>query len=222
MIKIQNYDKENQKLVFNTDMNIGLANAIRRGCLEIPIRAIDEVEIIKNDSALFDEILAHRIGMIPIKTDKISGKELQFRLKKKGPGIVYSTDFEPSIGTEFKLPLVILKEGQEIELNAYANLGEGIHHLKYSPGLIYYNHNLDEELLNLVNIDENGKLNYDEEELKEKNIDEEILKKIKNINKVEELIFNLESWGQLEVKEIFKKSIEALNKNLDELAKFIK
>jgi len=222
MIKIQDYNKEKQKISFDIDTPLGLANAIRRSALEIPIMAIDEVELIRNDSALFDEILAHRIGMVPIKTNKVSTKELQFKLKKKGPCTVYSTDFEPSIGVEFKLPLVILAEGQELELNAYAKSGKGIDHIKYSPGLIYYQHNLEDELLSLASIDETGKLEIDEEALNEKGISEDIINKLKKISKVEELTFNIESWGQLEVKEIFTKAIEGLSKNLDELNKAIK
>ena len=70
MIKTKNLDKEKQKLSFVTDMSTSLANAIRRSVLEIPVMAIDEVEIVKNDSALYDEIIAHRIGLIPIKTEK--------------------------------------------------------------------------------------------------------------------------------------------------------
>ena len=69
MIKTINYNKEKKKFSFTTDMQIDLANAIRRSVLEIPVMAIDEVEIIKNDSALYDEILAHRIGMIPIASN---------------------------------------------------------------------------------------------------------------------------------------------------------
>ena len=222
MIKIQDYNKEKQKISFDIDTPLGLANAIRRSALEIPIMAIDEVELIRNDSALFDAILAHRIGMVPIKTNKVSTKELQFKLKKKGPCTVYSTDFEPSIGVEFKLPLVILAEGQELELNAYAKSGKGIDHIKYSPGLIYYQHNLEDELLSLASIDETGKLEIDEEALNEKGISEDIINKLKKISKVEELTFNIESWGQLEVKEIFTKAIEGLSKNLDELNKAIK
>ena len=53
MIKIKNYNKEEQKISFITDMSISLANAIRRSVLEIPIMAIDGVDISKNDSALY-------------------------------------------------------------------------------------------------------------------------------------------------------------------------
>ena len=46
------------------------ANALRRICLNgVPIFAIDTVDIIENSSVLPDEGLAHRLGLVPIKTD---------------------------------------------------------------------------------------------------------------------------------------------------------
>jgi len=220
MIKIKNYDKKQGKISFITDMSISLANAIRRSVLEIPIMAIDEVEIIKNDSALYDEILAHRAGLIPIKTDIV--KKTKFKLKEKGPKIVYSTDLKPSVGTSYKLPFIILDEDQEVELIANAKLGKGIEHIKYSPGLVYYKHNLDSEILDFVEIDEFGKISYNEEEFKDKVMPEEQINKIKKIKEVNELVFNIESWGQIEVKEIFSKAINVLDKNLQELNKTLK
>lgn len=219
-IKIQDYDKEKQKLSFVTDMPISLANAIRRSVLEIPVMAIDEVEIMKNDSALYDEIVAHRLGLVPIKTTV--SKETKFKLKEKGPKLVYSSDLSPSIGTDYKLPLTILDEDQEIELVANAKLGKGIDHIKYSPGLLFYKHNLDDEVLDFVSIDEEGKIKFDEEELNASGLSEEQINKIKKTKESKELIFNVESWKQIEVKEIFSKAIEALNKNLDRLNKAIK
>lgn len=221
MIKIKNYDKENKKISFITDMSISLANAIRRSALEIPIMAIDDVEISKNDSALYDEILAHRIGLIPIKTDKLI-KVTKFKIKEAGPKTVYSSDMKPSIGTEYKFPIVILDKDQEIELVANANLGKGIEHTKYSPGLIFYRHNIDDEILDFVHIDDEGKVNYDKRELKDKQVSEEIANKIKKLSVVNELVFNIESWGQIEVKKIFTESIDVLDKNLSELGKVAK
>jgi len=220
MIKIQEHDKNQGKISFITDIPISLANSIRRSVLEIPTMAIDEVDIIRNDSALYDEILAHRMGLIPIKTGL--SKETKFKLKDKGGKIIYSTDLKPSVGTNYKLPIVILDEEQEIELVASANLGKGIDHIKYSPGLIYYKHNLDSDVIDFIGVDESGNASYNEEEFKDKALSEEQINKIKKVKHVNELIFNIESWGQIEVKEIFSKAIEVLDKNLQELNKAIK
>jgi len=222
MIKTQEYNKEKGKIIFSTDMGIGLANAIRRSVLEIPILAIDEVEIIKNDSALFDEIVAHRMGLIPIKTEKNSPKQIEFKLKVKGPKIVSSQDLVPSVGTEYELPITLLGEEQEIEANAYASFGKGIDHIKYSPGLMYYKNNLDESLLDLVTVDVEGNITYDEEELESKRFSKEQISELKNLKNVNELVVYIESWGQMDCRDIFAKAVEALDENLTELAKAIK
>ena len=64
-------EKTEFKYVFLIEgISIEMLNALRRIILrEIPTMAIDEVIILKNDSPLYDEILAHRLGLIPLKTD---------------------------------------------------------------------------------------------------------------------------------------------------------
>ncbi len=221
MIKIKKSNEKEGKLTFSADMSTSLANAIRRSALEIPVMAIDEVEIIKNDSALYDEIIAHRLGLVPIKTEK-GEKEIKFKLKEVGPKMVYSTDIKPNVETGYELPIVLLDNEQELELVAEARLGKGIEHIKYSPGLIYFKHDIDEELLDFITIDEEGKVSFDEEELKHKRLGEDKINKIKKLKTIEDLEINIESWGQIKPKDIFLRAIDALSDNLEELNKEIK
>ena len=81
--------KKVDKLIFSAEIENSVANAIRRYVAQIPIVAVDEVEISKNDSALYDETLAHRIGLIPLKAKKQTGK---MSLESKKEGIVYSEE----------------------------------------------------------------------------------------------------------------------------------
>ena len=51
-------------------VSLEYANALRRICLNgVPVFAIDTVDIIENTSVIADEDLAHRLGMIPLKTE---------------------------------------------------------------------------------------------------------------------------------------------------------
>src|SRR3989344_4780539 len=96
---MQLIQKTPEKLILRMNANYGLANAIRRSIEEIPVLAIDEVEFFKNDSALYDEFLAHRIGLIPLKTESKLGSKtnVSLKLKKIGPGIVYSGDLKGNV-----------------------------------------------------------------------------------------------------------------------------
>ncbi|MCK5107935.1 MAG: DNA-directed RNA polymerase subunit D, partial [Nanoarchaeota archaeon] len=46
------------------------ANLLRRAIIDrVPVLAFDEIEFRENDSVLYDEIIAHRLAMISLKTD---------------------------------------------------------------------------------------------------------------------------------------------------------
>jgi len=146
-------EKTDEKIVFVCELSESLANAIRRSALEIPVLAIDEVEFYKNDSVLYDEVLALRLGLTPLETpsnmvlkEKCSCKgkgcskcSAQLKLKAKGPVTVYSKELKGKVKVIYEeMPLVELTEEQELELVATARLGKGIEHTKFSPGLVYY------------------------------------------------------------------------------------
>ena len=131
-------------------------NSIRRIMLsELPKLAIDDVVIYDNTSALFDEIIAHRLGLVPIPTDLdlltfredcvCKGKgcpncTVRYTLSKEGEGagkkvVVYSGDLQPAEEswaiTESKIPIVELYNDQRIILEVEAVLGRGRDHAKW-------------------------------------------------------------------------------------------
>jgi DNA-directed RNA polymerase alpha subunit len=50
-------EKTANQFVFEAEISETLANAIRRYVNRIPVMAVDEVEISKNDSALYDDMM---------------------------------------------------------------------------------------------------------------------------------------------------------------------
>lgn len=136
------------------------ANSLRRIMInKVPTLAIEEIEFRKNSSALYDENIAHRLGLIPLETDldsyvlpskcKCEGKgcaqcQLKLTLKAKGPCMVYASDIkskDPKVKPVYsKMPVVKLLKSQEIELSATAVMGVGKEHIKWAPGLVYYRH----------------------------------------------------------------------------------
>jgi DNA-directed RNA polymerase subunit D len=214
MIKLIN--KSDEKIVFKTDMNISLANAIRRSINYIPTLAIDSLEISKNDSALYDEIIAHRCGLIPLKNENLKmpkdcdcakeegcGKcSMKFKLSASGPCIVYSTELSPKGNVIYKMPITILAKEQELEFVAIAKMGIGIEHAKFSPGLLYYRYSEDLE-------------NESDEAFRK------VLEESKK-NEDKEISVFIESWGQIKAKDVFTESIEALNREIKEFEKQVK
>jgi len=133
------------------------ANALRRAMLrDVPIMAIDDVEIVANDSVMYDEVLSHTVGLIPLRTpdgyvlpDECKCKEgrcprcsVSLTLKREGPATVVSGDLKSSdkkvVPVSGSVPLVKLGEGQKLEFTAIARLGLGKEHSKWQPGVVAY------------------------------------------------------------------------------------
>ncbi|MDP2628698.1 MAG: hypothetical protein Q8P15_02245, partial [Nanoarchaeota archaeon] len=132
--------KENQ-LTFTAEIEETLANSIRRYLNHIPILAVDEVEISKNDSPLYDETVAHRIGLIPLKLDKsITEKKIPtLKLEVKNEGNVYSKSLTGGVKVVYdNIPITALDKNQELKLTASMRFGKGNEHSRFSPGLMFY------------------------------------------------------------------------------------
>lgn len=158
-INLLDYDKKNEKCSFLIKgASMSYVNTLRRCIVDyVPTMAIEDVEFHKNSSVLYDEIISHRLGLIPLETDlktyvlpskcKCNGAgcarcTLKLVLKAKGPGIADASMIkskDPKVKPVFPaIPIVKLLKGQELELEATAVLGFGKEHAKWSPGLAYY------------------------------------------------------------------------------------
>jgi DNA-directed RNA polymerase subunit D len=226
--------KKNDKFVFKADIDESLANAIRRYVNQIPIAAIDEIEITKNDSPLYDETVAHRLGLIPLKQN--AKKEGKLKLNVQEEGFVYSGSLKGDFEVVYeKMPITLLNKGQEIEIVTHVKMGRGKEHAKFSPGIMSYrkvfeiilDKEIAEKLKSIIpnlKIESKGDkaflIDDKENEICDicEGLAEEYKKKIE-VKTTKEIIISLESFGQIDAKSIFTKSVEALKKDLSELGK---
>tara|TARA_B100001750_G_scaffold243505_1_gene258892 strand:- start:5715 stop:6317 length:603 start_codon:yes stop_codon:yes gene_type:complete len=167
------------------------ANALRRICLNgIPIYAVDTVDILSNTSVLADEGIAHRLGLIPIKTELSAVQQ-----DNKSDNIMLTLDSGIASETrtvlsgELKsqdsivkpisdnIPIVTLAPGQSLKFEAHARLGRGTEHAKWNSA-------------NVSTLTESDNAN--------------------------ERILTVETTGALEPQHIVLSSVEELSKRLDE------
>jgi DNA-directed RNA polymerase subunit D len=136
------------------------ANALRRICLTgIPVFAIDDVVIIENSSVLADEGIAHRLAMIPMKTDltrfiepsdcdchsEVGCSRCRVMLMiDSGTADTTRTITSAELTSEDdvvkpvsdKIPIIELAPGQKVKLEAYARLGRGTEHAKWNSATV--------------------------------------------------------------------------------------
>lgn len=163
-MKIKILSKGNEEIKFEVDkINPPFANALRRiMMMEVPVLAVEDVDFRINDSPLFDEVVANRISLIPLKFKSGMLKKMGdcscegegcincqvvFVLDKKGPCIVYSGDLkstnpevEPLYDT---IPITKLGENQRLVLEATAIMGTGKEHVKWKASNSSYTYDDD-------------------------------------------------------------------------------
>ncbi|MCD6575749.1 MAG: DNA-directed RNA polymerase subunit D [Nanoarchaeota archaeon] len=242
-MKITVFEKEGNTIKFVIDgISEGLMNSLRRiSMVGVPTMAIEEVAFTKNSSVLYDEIIAHRLGLIPLTTDlksynlpnecKCGGKgcalcQVKFKLSAKGPKVVYSGDLktsDPKVKPVYdKIPIVKLLEGQELKLTATAVLGYGREHSKWSTGLMTYYY--------FPKVVSGKKASELKEPKDAKGLKEylEKVKKLENLGEIEtepvedKFVVGFESWGQLDHKTILLKAVSNLSKRLKAFDKALK
>ncbi|MBN1275594.1 DNA-directed RNA polymerase subunit D [Candidatus Woesearchaeota archaeon] len=233
-------------------------NTLRRVMMtEVPVLAIEDVEFRKNSGALYDEVVAHRLGMLSIKTDlksyglpskcKCKGAgcaqcQVKMTLQATGPKTVHADDLKSkdpkAVPVHGKTPILKLLEGQEIELEATAVMGQGKEHAKWSPGLVHYKEyphltikkqpenakELAERYPEVLEI-KGGKLNINEKGLVHHDVQEAIVAESRGAIAVkyeEDYLFYVETWEQLAPKEIINEAFTVLDEQLDEVKALIK
>lgn len=131
------------------------------GSLGSSMEGDEEIEF-ESTSPIFDEMIAHRLAMIPVATDLTlfskrsectCGGEgcptctIMYAINKRGPSIVYSGDLEPVNNDAYRIkddliPIVKLDHGQALLVYATAELGTGREHSKFQAaqavGYQYY------------------------------------------------------------------------------------
>jgi DNA-directed RNA polymerase subunit D len=155
-VEVLEKDENNIRLIVR-EADVPLMNALRRIALaEVPSMAVDEVVMIENSSILQDEIIAHRLGLTPLKTDLDSYNlpekcECQSEFGCALCRVTLTMDAESTEGTRTvysgelvsenpeivpvsdKVPIIKLAKGQKLKLEAYARLGKGKNHAKWQP-----------------------------------------------------------------------------------------
>jgi DNA-directed RNA polymerase subunit D len=133
------------------------ANGIRRAMIaDVPTFSIDSVRVIENSSVMFDEQIGLRLGLVPLTTppgEFEQGAEVTLSLDVEGPAreaheetnTAYSGDIvssDPMVQpADENIPIIDLKPGQRLEVEADAVLDVGREHAKHQGGVaVGYRH----------------------------------------------------------------------------------
>lgn len=159
-IRLLEEDEKSVKVGLS-DTPLAVANALRRLAInEVPTMAVEEILIIENSSSMPNDVLAHRISLIPFISDidrYVAPEEcgcgnrlgcekcaVRFVLRaeaKDEPITVYSGDMIPedeSAGVKPvspRIPIVKLAPGQKIEMELYVRVGRGRKHSKWQAAI---------------------------------------------------------------------------------------
>ncbi len=224
--------------------SISFMNSLRRAIMKNTLcLAVDEVTFYENDSVIFDEMLAARLGLLPIKTDVKSykkGDTVKLILEKEGPGIVTSKDIkctDPKIEiADSKIYITNLGKDQHLKLEMTAVMADASDHAKHQTAIVSYheipvikNSKKIDEIKSLMqelpknSIEEKaGKLFFmDPYNTKIQNQPIDILEKygVEVEYSKDEFVLTIETIGQLTTAEVVNGAIDYLSSKFNELVK---
>ena len=159
-VKLLEEDEKSLKVMLS-DIPLAIANTIRRFAInEVPTMAIEEVLIIENSSSMPNDVLDHRLSLIPFISDidhyvapeecdcgnrlgceKCAVRYVLRAEAKDEPITVYSGDMIPEKPDTIvkpvspKIPIVKLAPGQKIEMELYVRVGRGRKHAKWQAAI---------------------------------------------------------------------------------------
>ena len=145
-MKIVPVEEKNDRITVRLEeASIAAANALRRAIIDdLPAFAIDEVDFFENNSCMFNEYIANRLGLIPLTFDDelADDAKVVLTLDKEGPCTVYSHELR-STDEKIKvfcknIPIIKLGERQRIRLEATAVKGTSRKHAKFQSALASY------------------------------------------------------------------------------------
>ena len=209
---------------------------------EVKTLAIEDVYIIDNNSAMWDEMIAHRLGLVVLNTpeDLKEDAQVKFYLEKNQKGYIYASDLKsenPNVYPVYPETMIgYLEENQKVKLEAVAVFGSGKIHSKFIPGHIYYYRTAELELegeLNEKEIENLEKLGVKISKKKiaipeNKKYDRTFLDaiesatngKIKVIPK-DEFVFIVEAFGQYSAEKLIELGLNELEKKLKDILNFL-
>ncbi|MES3516168.1 MAG: DNA-directed RNA polymerase subunit D [Natronomonas sp.] len=214
------------------------ANGIRRAMIaDVPTLSIDSIRVIENTSVMFDEQIALRMGLIPLTTpdDYEPDDSVTLAIDVEGPATAYSGDLvsadEKVQPAEENVPIIDLKEGQRLEVEAEAKLGYGKDHAKHQGGVaVAYRHlqrveiegdrgefdDDEPEIVRGVIETEDGELLASEEfdnDLRKQYPDRQV--RVEDVP--EAFVFNIETDGSMTVEELVEAAVDTISARAESL-----
>ncbi len=215
-----------------------LANGIRRAMVaDVPTFSIDAVRFTENTSVMFDEMIALRLGLIPLTTpldDFEIGDTVTVALDVEGPQTAYSGDIESAddlvVPADENVPIIELKNGQRLHFEADAVLDRGKDHAKHQGGVAVGFRHLQSVTVgdDIGEFDEQepqilrGAIETDEGVVLTSEFDHDLTKRYpgKQLT-VEDVpgayVFHVETDGSFGVEELVLRAAESLGARADEL-----